>query len=113
MYTLAPLIVMWVLISGGLTWVNKLIFAPVEQGGYGFPFVTLLMLWHMSIVILFTNLIRFSQPDLMPAAAKNEISITKYIRSILPVGICLAGSLTLSNAAYIHISVGYIQMVKS
>jgi len=110
---LAPLVVTWIVISGGLTWVNKLIFAPEANGGLGFPFVTLLMLWHMILAVVFTNIIRFLAPQLMPAAAKNQVTLQMYMKNIAPIGVCLAGALTLSNAAYVYISVGYIQMVKS
>jgi len=100
-------------ISGGLTWVNKLIFAPEATGGFGFPFVTVLMLWHMVLAVVFTNLIRLVAPQLMPAAAKNQVTFRMYMKNIAPIGVCLAGSLVLSNAAYVYISVGYIQIVKS
>jgi len=110
---LVPLVVTWIAISGGLTWVNKLIFAPETHGGFGFPYVTLLMLWHMFLAVVFTNIIRFLAPQLMPAAAKNQLTFRMYVKNIAPVGFCLAGSLILSNAAYVYISVGYIQMVKS
>eukprot|EP00419_Tripos_fusus_P004200 CAMPEP_0172677804 /NCGR_PEP_ID=MMETSP1074-20121228/14934_1 /TAXON_ID=2916 /ORGANISM="Ceratium fusus, Strain PA161109" /LENGTH=379 /DNA_ID=CAMNT_0013495705 /DNA_START=35 /DNA_END=1174 /DNA_ORIENTATION=+ len=110
---IAPLVFMWITISGGLTWVNKLIFAPVASGGCGFPFVTFLMLWHMFLAVVFTNIIRFTAPELMPAVAQNKVTFRMYMKNIAPVGICLAGSLVLSNAAYVFISVGYIQMVKS
>jgi len=110
---LVPLVVTWIVISGGLTWVNKLIFAPEASGGCGFPFVTLLMLWHMVLAVVFTNIIRFLAPQLMPAVARNQVTLRVYLKNIAPVGICLAGSLILSNAAYVYISVGYIQIVKS
>jgi len=111
--SLAPLVVTWVAISGGLTWVNKLIFAPETHGGFGFPCVTLLMLWHMFLAVVFTNIIRLVVPQLMPAVAKNQVTFPMYFKNVAPVGVCLAGSLLLSNAAYVYISVGYIQMVKS
>jgi len=110
---LAPLVMTWITISGGLTWVNKLIFAPEADGGFGFPFVTILMLWHMFLAVVFTNIIRFMAPQLMPAAAQNKVTFQMYMKNIAPVGVCLAGSLIISNAAYLFISVGYIQMVKS
>jgi len=110
---LAPIVIAWMTISGGLTWVNKLIFTPEDKGGLGFPFVALLMLWHMFLAVVFTNILRFVAPQLMPAAAKNEVSFATYVKNIAPVGICMAGSMILSNAAYIYLSVGYIQMVKS
>lgn len=112
-YALAPLVFTWIAISGGLTWVNKLIFAPEASGGCGFPFVALLMLWHMVLAVVFTNIIRFVAPQLMPAAAKNQVTFRMYMKNIAPIGVCLAGSLILSNAAYVYISVGYIQIVKS
>jgi len=110
---LAPLVVTWIVISGGLTWVNKLIFAPEASGGFGFPFVTLLMLWHMVLAVVFTNIMRVLAPQLMPAAAQNKVTFRMYMKNIAPIGVCLAGSLILSNGAYVYISVGYIQMVKS
>lgn len=35
-----------------------------------------------------------------------------FLRSILPIGLLFSGSLILSNTAYIHLSVSYIQMLK-
>jgi len=68
--SIAPIVLAWMTISGGLTWVNKLIFTPEDKGGLGFPFVALLMLWHMFLAVVFTNILRFVAPQLMPAAAK-------------------------------------------
>jgi len=110
---LVPIVITWMSVSGGLTWVNKLIFTPENKGGLGFPFVAPLMLWHMLLAVVFTNVLRVIAPQLMPAAAKNEVSFASYMKNIAPIGVCMAGSMILSNAAYVYLSVGYIQMVKS
>ena len=36
-----------------------------------------------------------------------------FIRSILPIGVLFSGSLILSNMAYLHLSVPFIQMLKA
>ena len=35
-----------------------------------------------------------------------------FLRSILPIGLLFSASLILSNTAYLHLSVAYIQMLK-
>lgn len=43
-----------------------------------------------------------------------DVHMTKqmFMRSILPIGLLFSGSLILSNTAYLHLSVAYIQMLK-
>lgn len=35
-----------------------------------------------------------------------------FLRSILPIGVLFSGSLILSNKAYLHLTVSFIQMLK-
>lgn len=43
-----------------------------------------------------------------------DIHMTKemFVRSILPIGVLFSGSLILSNKAYLHLTVSFIQMLK-
>jgi len=50
---------------------------------------------------------------LLDGAKDVHISREMYIKSILPVGLLFSGSLILSNRAYLHLSVAFIQMLKA
>ena len=43
-----------------------------------------------------------------------EIHITRdmFLRSILPIGLLFSASLIMSNKAYLHLTVSFIQMLK-
>jgi hypothetical protein len=78
----------------------------------GFPFPLALTAWHMVACSAFGWLavrgpLRLSPPLSASFAARD------YCRRVLPVGALYAGSLWLSNSAYLHLSVGFIQMTKS
>lgn len=111
--TLGPVMIVWISISGGLIFFNKMLFVSVEEGGYGFPQVGFLLLWHMVFATFFTNLIRLVAPSLMPGVAAGTLEFRQYVQSVFPVGLALSGSLYLGNAAYLYLSVAYIQMLKA
>ena len=40
------------------------------------------------------------------------MSAETYVRAVVPIGACFAGTLWLGNAAYLYLSVAFIQMLK-
>ena len=40
------------------------------------------------------------------------MSAETYLRAVVPIGACFAGTLWLGNAAYLYLSVAFIQMLK-
>jgi hypothetical protein len=54
--------------------------------------------------------------NLLPPAATHPLpwllSAEAYVRTIVPIGFLYAGTLWLGNAAYIYLSVSFIQMLK-
>ena len=41
-----------------------------------------------------------------------DMSAETYVRAVVPIGACFAGTLWLGNAAYLYLSVAFIQMLK-
>eukprot|EP00435_Cladocopium_sp_Y103_P024391 s34_g6.t1 len=58
----------------------------------------------------------FFQPKMFPALTdpdrKVELSMSYYINAILPIALCFAISLVLSNMAYKYCTVAFLQMIK-
>jgi hypothetical protein len=76
----------------------------------GFPFPLALTAWHMVACSAFGVLAVRGPLALAPSLG---LSRQDYCRRVLPVGALYAGSLWLSNSAYLHLSVSFIQMTKS
>jgi len=85
----------------------------------GFPFPLALAAWHMLACSLFGALA--VRGPLAPPLARRlglaapplNLSARDYCRRVLPVGLLYAGSLWLSNSAYLRLSVSFVQMTKS
>lgn len=76
----------------------------------GFPFPLALTAWHMVACSAFGFAAVKGPLRLAPSL---NLSSRDYCRRVLPVGALYAGSLWLSNSAYLHLSVSFIQMTKS
>merc|ERR1719171_2625660 len=50
---------------------------------------------------------------MMPSVSQRTLTWQTYVKTILPLGFIMATALALSNAAYLYLSVSYIQMLKS
>lgn len=50
--------------------------------------------------------------NLLDGVKDANVTKDKFIYSILPIGFLFSGSLVLSNSAYLHLSVAFIQMLK-
>eukprot|EP00891_Asterochloris_glomerata_P000641 jgi/Astpho2/641/Aster-04482 len=93
----------WIGLSGTVILYNKYILAY-----YGFPFPIALTMWHMT----FSGVLAFLLVRLGYVGAC-DMSAETYVRAVVPIGACFAGTLWLGNAAYLYLSVAFIQMLKA
>ena len=95
---------LWISLSAGVILFNKHILARA-----GFPFPITLTLWHMVFCAgLATALVRAGA-----VAACPTMDAATYVRAVAPVGALFAGTLWFGNAAYVFLSVSFIQMLKA
>jgi hypothetical protein len=111
-YQALPIAVLWSVIGMGLILFNKFLFLP-EGRGFAFPYAIFLMWCHSLAGTVFTNILRFARPALMPAVRDGNFTMATYFVNIFPIACLMALSLGLGNTAYLYISVSYIQMVKN
>ncbi len=86
---------------------NKLL---LTTWGFHFPFF--LTIWHCVLATVLTKVLSRTT-TLLPGVEKRLVTRNDYIRRILPMSLCFALGLVLSNMAYKYISLAYIQMVKA
>ena len=98
------LLVQWIVLSSGLILLNKHI---LSEAGFDFPctLVLLHMLFCTACACVWRLLDWVSVPLLGGPRA--------YCARFVPIGLCFAASLSLGNAAYLHISVAFVQMLKA
>jgi len=96
-------IVVWIGLSALVILLNKYVLAYS-----GFPFPIALTLSHMAFCAsLAFVLIKLGISDTA------HMDSAMYIRSVLPIAALFAGTLWMGNAAYMYISVAFIQMIKA
>ena len=97
-------VIIWMTISMGVILFNKWILA---YSGFKYPIA--LTLWHMVFcTTIATVLVRGMKITKRLSMPKKE-----YVSRVLPIGAFYAASLWLSNSAYLHLSVSFIQMTKA
>jgi predicted neutral ceramidase superfamily lipid hydrolase len=69
----------------------------------------LLRSWHMS----FCSFIAFVTVRVLKVVKGVNMPQRDYLRRVMPIGALYAASLWLSNSAYLHLSVSFIQMTKA
>jgi hypothetical protein len=97
-------VAVWMTISMAVILFNKWILA---YSGFGYPVA--LTWWHMVFcTTVVTVLVRGFK-------ITNRLKMTRkeYMRKVMPIGFFYAASLWLSNSAYLHLSVSFIQMTKA
>jgi hypothetical protein len=76
-----------------------------------FPYPSVLCSFHMASAAVITWLLYFARPSLFPAMKGLRID-ARFLLKFVPLGICFAASIMLSNTAYKYLSVALIQMLK-
>lgn len=96
-------IVLWIGLSAAVILLNKYVLAYS-----GFPFPIALTLSHMA----FCSILAFG---LIKAGVTETASMDRgtYIRCVLPIAALFSGTLWMGNAAYLYLSVAFIQMIKA
>jgi len=77
-----------------------------------FPFPMFLTTWHMVFATIMTQILS-KTTNMLPGVREKKVDFKVLRTQILPVSICFAVSLVLSNKSYIYLSVSYIQMLKA
>ncbi|MEW5304883.1 MAG: hypothetical protein WDW36_007461 [Sanguina aurantia] len=96
-------IVLWVVLSAAVIMVNKYVLAYS-----GFPFPVSLTLIHMLFCSSVATLL------IMTGVVKSvDMPNALYFRGVLPIALLFALVLWLGNAAYMYLSVSFIQMLKA
>ncbi|PNW87036.1 hypothetical protein CHLRE_02g106200v5 [Chlamydomonas reinhardtii] len=93
----------WIFLSAAVIMVNKYVLSMS-----GFPYPVALTCTHMG----FCSILAFV---LVKGGFVEAVNITAdtYLSCILPIGLLFAGTLWLGNAAYLYLSVSFIQMLKA
>ncbi|MEW5307113.1 MAG: hypothetical protein WDW36_009530 [Sanguina aurantia] len=96
-------IILWVVLSAGVIMINKYILSYA-----GFPFPVALTLIHMVFCSAVATL-------LIKSGVVEAVNMPSdlYFRGVVPIALLFAMVLWLGNAAYLHLSVSFIQMLKA
>jgi hypothetical protein len=65
--------------------------------------------WHMVLATVLTRILS-TTTNMLPGVAEGKVDINAIKSQLLPVSLCFAVSLVLSNKSYIYLSVSYIQV---
>ncbi|KAF2428635.1 TPT-domain-containing protein [Tothia fuscella] len=100
-------IAVWISLSGAVIIFNKWI---LDRRNFRYPIF--LTTWHLIFSTAMTQILaRFTTA--LDSRKKIPMSGRVYMRAIVPIGIFFSLSLMLSNAAYLYLSVAFIQMLKA
>ncbi|KAI8464549.1 MAG: triose-phosphate transporter family-domain-containing protein [Monoraphidium minutum] len=95
----------WICLSSTVILINKWILDP-QLGGFPFPLA--LSATHMAFCAALSTLcVRLGLVEAPP------LPLHVYTRGVLPIGALFALTLWAGNAAYLHLSVSFIQMIKA
>ncbi|EFJ45992.1 hypothetical protein VOLCADRAFT_63129 [Volvox carteri f. nagariensis] len=97
-------VLIWMGISIAVILFNKWLLAYS-----GFPFPIALTLWHM----FFCSCVGVVAVRVLKVVKSHNMTPREYYTRVMPIGLLYAGSLWLSNSAYLYLSVSFIQMTKS
>lgn len=100
-------IIVWISISCTMILFNKAVLDQLE-----FPFPMCLTTWHMFVATILTQIMS-KYTELLPGVKEKKVDMNVIKTQLVPVSLCFAVSLVLSNKAYIYLSVSFIQMLKA
>eukprot|EP00884_Botryococcus_braunii_P014630 jgi/Botrbrau1/23168/Bobra.0041s0019.1 len=96
-------VALWIFLSATVILYNKWV---LSIHGFGYP-VTLTMFHMFFCSVLAWVLILFGWVEAI------SLTFDTFIRAFMPIGLLYAGALWLGNAAYLYLSVSFIQMLKA
>ena len=97
-------VALWITLSSGVILYNKWVLAFS-----GFPYPLALTLFHMG----FCSSLAFILVRLLKVVEPINMSSHTYMTSVVPIGVLFSATLCMSNAAYLFLSVSFIQMLKA
>ncbi|KAG8895812.1 hypothetical protein FRC00_006877 [Tulasnella sp. 408] len=95
----ATIIPIWIVLSSTVIIYNNYLYNTL---GFEFP-----------VFLAIGTRILQRTTHLLDGAKDIHMSKDMFVRSILPIGLLFSGSLILSNKAYLHLTVSFIQMLKA
>jgi len=102
---------LYIVCSSGLIAFNKYLI-NVDR----FPFAVFLVLLHAVFCSLCSGLLFLCKPSLFPSltdpARKVNVDSSLILKGALPIALLFSAQLVLSNTAYLHLSVAFLQMMK-
>ena len=98
----AYLIAQWIALSSSIILFNRSILTTT------FPLPCTLVLMHMSFAAACAAVWKWLGWIEVP-----HVTARMYLLRFVPIGMCFAASLTFGNAAYLFISVAFVQMLKA
>mmetsp|Transcript_8320 Transcript_8320/g.23120 ORF Transcript_8320/g.23120 Transcript_8320/m.23120 type:complete len:373 (-) Transcript_8320:108-1226(-) len=111
MATVVSLVGAYIACSAGLIAFNKYLVHPDR-----FPFPVALVLFHASFSSVLTGAVFVVRPSLFPSLVDPErrVSVDRdlILKGTLPIAALFCVQLVLSNTAYMHSSVAFLQMMK-
>ncbi|KMZ73407.1 Phosphate translocator-like protein [Zostera marina] len=99
-------LLMYISLSSGVILYNKWVLSP---NYFNFPFPITLTMIHMG----FSGAVSFFLVRIFKVVAPVKMTNLIYLTCVIPISAFFAGSLWFGNTAYLHISVAFIQMLKS
>jgi len=103
----ATIIPIWICLSSAVIIYNNYIYNTVE-----FKYPVFLVTFHLTFATIGTRVLARTT-NLLDGAKDVKMTKELFVRSILPVGVLFSASLILSNRAYLHLTVSFIQMLKA
>ncbi|XP_059639740.1 probable sugar phosphate/phosphate translocator At1g48230 [Cornus florida] len=99
-------LLIYILLSSGVILYNKWVLSPKY---FNFPFPITLTMIHMG----FSGLVAFFLIRVFKVVSPIKMTSEIYATCVIPISAFFASSLWFGNTAYLHISVAFIQMLKS
>ena len=102
--------IIWISLSCSMILMNKALLST-----WKFSFPLFLTCWHQLLASFITHTM-YRLPcttSFLPSVAETRVTRTLLFSKIAPISILFALSLACGNLAYVHLSVSFIQMLKS
>jgi len=96
-------VLLWIFLSGSVILFNKYVLA---YSGFHYPIsLTMMHMGFSSVAAFLLIQLGVAQPG--------EMDKETYLRAVVPIGLLFSVTLWLGNAAYLHLSVSFIQILKA